>query len=132
MKANKPRKILEEYQHELDTLKLELIYESELTNVLKNYLLGIKGYLVDQKRGRAYLRKNFITVPKFSYKRGNEYFKYYVAHELAHFAAHFTDESVGHSETFYEMFKLLCPEEIQYFELAYKPRSAKANGIRIR
>jgi len=59
-----------------------------------------------------------------------EYWKYYLAHEMAHaYAYEDHGTNMHHGPEFMEIFKILCPEHLQHFELHYKPRNAKAAGI---
>ena len=78
-------------------------------------------YLVDQSKGRAYIEKGFVTIPKWAETRGNEYLLYYIAHELSHILA----PSTYHDFAFYKMFIQICPEKLQHHELKYKPSAAK-------
>jgi len=82
-------------------------------------------YLVNQRRGRAYNEKGFVTIPKFAEGRGADYLLYYIAHELSHILG------TGHSHDFgfYKMFIQICPEKLQHYELKYKP-SATRFGIK--
>ena len=91
-------------------------------------------FAVNQSRGRAYYNRKgvrIVTIPKFvidSDKPG--YLTYYVAHELAHHYDDVTGGGVGHGETFMYWLKQLCPKEFQHYELGYKPKFARAAGIR--
>ncbi len=84
-----------------------------------------KVYLVDQRRGRAYLDKNFVVIPKGAEARGPDYLVYYIAHELSHILGN----SAQHDFAFYKMFMKICPEGLQQYELKYKPCAARF-GIR--
>ena len=83
------------------------------------------GYVVRQRRGSAYILSGSFTIPLWAYQRSQEYFFYYVAHEVSHLLAC----EPGHGEMFYDEFKRLCPSEWQHYEIEYKPRLAKAAGI---
>lgn len=83
-------------------------------------------FVVDQRRGRAYYTRHCLTVPLWAYRAGIGYFLYYLAHELAHF---FSPEA-GHGPSFMIWFKKLCPPQYWHHELKYKPRNAKAAGIK--
>ena len=105
----KPNKVIRIIQ------PLEFIKELHLPRAIP------KVYLVDQRAGRAYLRQGFVTVPLWAEKRGKDYLLYYIAHELAHplSASHL------HDFAFYKTFIKICPTNLQYFELEYKPTAAK-------
>ena len=97
-------------------------------------------YCCDVKRGFCRPQSKYITIPLWTTGEGMRcstpvdlYNKpmvwvYYIAHELAHAVA----DTCKHSSKFYEAFKRLCPEELQHYELGYKPRNAKAAGIKER
>jgi len=53
---------------------------------------------------------------------GDRFATYYLAHELAHLASVRDD---GHGKNFNEAFKSICPQELWWYELIYKPRSKK-------
>jgi predicted SprT family Zn-dependent metalloprotease len=52
--------------------------------------------LREVQRGKAYGRKNLVTIPKWSVSRGWPFVTYYVLHEVAHLHP----ESFGHGRTF--------------------------------
>src|SRR5690606_37765030 len=58
------------------------------------------------------------------------YGTYVVAHELAHHYANFKHKVNGHGEMFMYWLKQLCPPELVHYELEYKPKFARAAGIR--
>jgi len=78
-------------------------------------------YLVNQCRGRAYLKKGFVTIPKWAEVKGKDYFLWYVSHELSHMLGN----TKYHDFAFYKMFIQICPENLQHHELKYKPTAAK-------
>jgi len=78
-------------------------------------------YLVDQRKGRAYLEKGFVTIPLWAEKRGKDYLLYYIAHELSHTLT----LSYYHDYAFYKTFMQICPETLQRYELKYKPSAAR-------
>jgi|8_EtaG_2_1085327.scaffolds.fasta_scaffold09251_5 hypothetical protein len=96
--------------------------------------------------GMTYVERHYITIPKWTIddpecasgmSRNDydesllpRYFEYYVLHELAHVLQKFEDtKDRGHSEIFYKHFTRICPEELQHFELGYKPRNATSAGV---
>ena len=98
----------------------------------------IKYYVVDQIQGFGRYNKETYTshfsVPLWALRRGDstEYFEYYVAHELAHAFVNciYRPQRVqAHGETYYKVFKAICPEHLQPYEYSYKPRNAKKYGI---
>lgn len=93
----------------------------------------LRVYAVKQTRGRAYFRKNgkrVITIPVWTFARGEDYIAWYCAHELAHHYAHYYDAVAGnHGPGFMKWLKLICPENAIHYELGYKPRNAAAAGI---
>ena len=78
-------------------------------------------YLVNQCRGRAAIRKGFVTIPKGAETKGKDYLLYYIAHELSHSLA----LTIYHDYAFYKMFIKICPEKLQHHELEYKPSAIK-------
>ena len=98
------------------------VYDSELFEIMKKLLFNydkrinpksIKGYVVKQNRGHAYHFQSEFTVPEWAYVKGKEYFTYYIAHELSHIIAWRKFHNDGHDKNFYEVFKRICPKEIQ-------------------
>lgn len=86
--------------------------------------------VVDQNCGKTYPNRFTISVPKWTLdKKGEDYFRYYVAHELAHMVAIKKFGEGGHGKTFMECFKNICPEELQHHEYGYKPRNAASAGV---
>lgn len=87
---------------------------------------GIKGYVTDTVRGHAYNDGRF-TVPVWAYKSKKEgYFNYYVAHELAHQLRYKKYETDGvHDFKFYSIFIVICPKDLQHYELEYKKTASK-------
>jgi predicted metal-dependent hydrolase len=90
----------------------------------------IEMHVVNCVRGRAYWFKNIITVPQWAYREGEEYFTYYVAHELSHIISWRKFHNRNHDKYFYEVFKKLCPEDIQFYELRFKKRSGVSFGVK--
>ncbi len=80
-----------------------------------------KVYLVDQCGGRAYLKKGYVTIPLWAEKKKKGYILYYIAHELSHILA----QTAYHDWAFYKMFIQICPENLQHYELKYKPTAAR-------
>lgn len=81
---------------------------------------GILGYVVNQTRGHAVYSENAFTVPYWAYMRGNGYFTYYVAHELAHLLNNRSDDfQPYHKAKFYKHFREVCPEGYWHHEFEY-------------
>jgi len=59
------------------------------------------------------------------------YAQYLVAHELAHVADVLKNGSTSHGPRFMECLRVLCPPELQAYELTYKRTQAIRAGIRI-
>lgn len=92
------------------------------------------------RRGKASYRRRMVTVPawamneqhvanfcgKIKVQCGGDFAAYYLAHELAHIMA----PGDNHGPKFMAALKQICPPELQHFETYYKPRAAKAAGIR--
>lgn len=98
----------------------------------------IKYYVVDQAQGFSRFNKEtfetHFSIPNWAFTRydTNEYFEYYVAHELSHAFANciYRPQKVqAHGEAFYRIFKEVCPEHLQPYEYLYKPRNAKKYGV---
>jgi predicted SprT family Zn-dependent metalloprotease len=113
-------------------------YDAVMLHVVKNLLndydkrinpRSITGYVVNQQRGHAYWYQSEFTVPLWAYKKGMEYFRYYVSHELSHIIGYRKFRSISHDKEFYEVFKRLCPKEIQHHEIGYLKKTAHNNGI---
>jgi hypothetical protein len=93
-------------------------------------------YVTKTVRGRACIRGRNVTVPLWAYdlKRSDrdthgmdpDYPIYYACHEIAHIMA----PGANHGPKFMAAFRAICPEHLQHFELGYKPRNARAAGIR--
>jgi hypothetical protein len=120
MKSTKPNKIIMEIQQA--DFKAFLKPDSTIPDV--------KVYITNTVRGRANLANQFITIPKFAFNKSWDYFIYYLSHELAHINDNKTYKHRGHNGTFYTCFKQLCPDNLQGYELEYKPRNASNNGIK--
>lgn len=89
-------------------------------------------FVTDTRAGRT--RRSHtgqtLTVPLWAYRRGAEYFLYYVAHELSHIFRNADGRTWHHDAGFMEWFRRICPAESQHHEIGYKPRAAQAAGIR--
>lgn len=121
-------------------------YEPGLTAKLKRLCpdlvahaeqLGYEVFVADQSCGRCYYRRQHIIIPAWIFrniKMQNKWLVNYMAHELAHAMCHAKHgiEANYHGPKFYAEFKAVCPPEYWYLELSYKPRNAKAAGIRER
>ena len=103
---------------------------------------GVRFFLTTQSRGRAYWHHNsknrrVITIPEWVFcgigsARGKpRYEEYYICHELSHIFnwIEHAREADPHGPKFMRQFKLICPPEIQHYELNYKPRNAQAAGV---
>lgn len=73
-----------------------------------------------------------LVVPTWALEAGEDYALYYTAHELAHVYQWIENPAsrLNHTKLFYSQFMRLCPESVQHFELKYKPKLARAAGIR--
>ena len=127
-------KIQPQFQRKIDIVVNELLKnfkESTGIKLKSEKVKGIRGYVTDSVRGRAFFNGRF-TVPCWTFKKVDGYFTYYVAHELSHQIAYIVfgkDEGVNHKKEFYSIFKDVCPSELQYHELSYK-KSARSYGIK--
>ncbi len=95
-------------------------------------------YVVNSRRGKASSKAARVTVPSFVFREqvnfcqkgyiagGVPLATYYLAHELAHIMA----TKQNHGPVFMEAFKKLCPDHLQHYEYIYKPRPAKAAGLK--
>ena len=92
----------------------------------------VRMFACDVTHGYARVLSRVIIVPTWAVKKDmGAYGYYYLAHELAHIAAFDSDYDYKHihDAVFMREFKRICPENIQHYELRYKPRAAKAAGI---
>lgn len=92
---------------------------------------GWKVYATNTVRGRCDYQNLNVTIPTWVIegRRGARrplYIEWYVAHELAHTFC----PGAKHGPEFMAMLKRLCPPEALVYETEYKPRRAKAAGIR--
>ena len=127
---SKPRKICKDLQEIINSRVEELITKSKLSVKLKKQLREIPAYICDQKQGVCFYDRGYFTIPLWAYKRGQDYFIYYVSHELAHWATRLVcPQHTGHSKYYYNYFKKICPIELMVYELDYKPKNAKDAGI---
>lgn len=126
----KLRKICHHLQPEINEVINRLLSECKVEYNNE----GIKGYIADVRRGYARWDGQF-TVPLWAYDkryaglnyRGEEdYFIYYVAHELSHQLRYIKYGKEGsHDFRFYEIFMDICPKHLQHFELEYKSTASK-------
>lgn len=98
------------------------IYGKELLN------RGWRFYVVNQTRGQCYYKQNVITIPAWVCSRKIEEKIWYISHEMAH--AFDVGKSV-HGDSFMQWLIKICPERCLHYELGYKPRNARRNGIGI-
>lgn len=126
------RKIRHDLQSQIDDVIKELLDNCTADYIKKVDTSIIKGYIADIRRGHAYADGHQFTVPLWAYDRRHKhtyhgaegYFKYYVAHELAHQLRYLVfDVKGGHDFFFYRAFKAICPKELQHFELNYIKRA---------
>lgn len=121
-------------RQKLHLKKVKSSYQVELNNAI-SFLLkkydkrmtpnSIKGYVTDTRRGYAHVEENIFSVPLWAYKRGPDYFVYYIAHEVAHILCWRKYFDSNHDYKFYAIFKEICPKEFQHYELHYKKSSVK-------
>lgn len=119
-------------------VKVRFSYDVQMINIIKVLLSaydkrinpkGIRGYVVASKRGHAYTSQSEFTVPEWAYNKSIEYFTYYIAHELSHIIAYRKFSAHGHNKEFYDVFKRICPRDLQYHEISYLKKKAHDNGI---
>lgn len=80
------------------------------------------------RRGFCYWVSRSITIPTHALVSEQPgYAEYYLAHEMAHAKA---GKKAAHGPEFMDWLKRLCPPEFVHYELGYKPRNAKAAGIK--
>lgn len=111
-------------------------------NRLKYYLISRNWHIKysnwtfevkDINRGYCSYTRKLIVIPKWAFYRtpervkDSQYYIYYICHEVAHIIAGVQEQ---HSSKFMRAFISICPQELQHYELQYKPRSAKAAGIK--
>jgi len=125
----KPRKIMAKKTKFINDINSDII-----TFVVHR---GWHIYVTRTNRGMCYGHKKIITVPfwvfeKEGAKRGKDYYLYYMFHELAHaLVIELTGDYHGaHGKAFMRYFKSICPVHLQHHELDYKPKLAKAAGIK--
>jgi len=108
------------------------VLEEKVRNLLQPFpkwqQIVEKSYFISGNRGRAYLTNRVITIPYTAHKRSDDFFTYYVAHEISHLIAYKHYKSGVHDKHFYRIFKKLCPKNYQHYELDYIKRS-KNYGI---
>jgi hypothetical protein len=103
--------------------------------IMMEILADFDIYCVNQRRGVCHNYRRYLTVPLWSFTRplnkDENYWIYYLAHELSHIYAADLGEG-GHGSIFMKIFKMICPEELQYHEYGYKPRNAAAAGVSLK
>jgi len=120
------RKICHELTGEIETAAVLLLEGKHFESNPMRFQWKL--YVTDTVRGRCKRHDRTLTVPKWAYNRGHDYFLYYVSHELAHI---FCDVPGNyHGPKFMSIFKQICPKNLWHFEIEYKPRAAAAAGIR--
>lgn len=120
------RKVCHELQGEIDAACDMLLSDHRANGHGGRFLAGWRFHVTDTVCGRCKNSDRTLTVPKWAYQRGADYFLYYVAHELAHIFG----DTYKHNAQFMTAFKKLCPPDFWHFELGYKPRAATAAGIK--
>ena len=87
--------------------------------------IGWQFLAVNAKRGYCSYKEKVITIPAHAFShRDKQYLTYYIAHEVAHAVTR-----QPHNEKFARFLKPLLTAEQYKYELAYKPRAAKAAGM---
>lgn len=140
MKRRKPNKVLNYMTDKMRDKARELI-GNQLYETMFAGDDGYQIYMCAQKHGWVCFEDKNLVIPEWSYckpETGNnvkklnatsanlkEFWVYYLAHELAHAVS----GDGTHGPQFMYRFKIICPIELQFFELGYKPRNAKAAGI---
>jgi len=132
-------KVLENKKHHITHVLNEIIFpnlDNDWKLFFKETKSYIKYYVVDQVQGFSrFDEETFEThfsVPNWAFRNGEEYFAYYVAHELTHAFANclYRPKRIQpHGEIFYNIFKAICPIYLQPYEHLYKPRNAKKYGV---
>jgi len=119
-------------------VKKRFVYDVQMHETIKKLLFdydkrinpnSVRGYVVASKRGHAYTRQSEFSVPEWAYNKSSGYFVYYVAHELSHIIGYRKFRSHGHDREFYDVFKRICPKDLQYHEIGYLKKNAHDNGI---
>ena len=137
--ARLPNKVIHSRTKMLEEKRDELLQGLDVPAEVADF----KVYMVSASAGRCDFRAKNITVPRWAwsdlktvkkvYKKFcvDEYLQdcwiYYLAHELAHACA---GKDVTHGPEFMRWFIKICPPELQFFELGYKPKNAAAAGIK--
>lgn len=128
---NKPNSI-----NELKTLELSVsLYDLSVIykRVKELELAGWSIYVVNQSRGVCHYSKKYVTIPTWVINKPDNYWIQYLAHELAHTAEHTRLPGMdSHGLEFMEEMKRLCPPELWFHELSYKPVTATLSGISIK
>ena len=137
----KPNKVIESLSRKARAKAIELIGEELYLEYFGNN--GYTVYAVDQRRGGVKRSAKTCTIPRWCVERPEtaagitkielsnnsllkDYWIYYLAHEIAHVLS----DDMSHGAVFMKKFIEICPEHLQFFELGYKPRNAKAAGIK--
>lgn len=114
------------------TATLYLHYHAQNYPHIAPYMNSLKAsgwqfYVVKHNRGRCYPFAKVITVPIWAYDHTDkEYRIWYLAHEMAHAAV---APEMNHGDRFMQALIELCPAHLLKYEIEYKPRNAKRNGI---
>ena len=127
MKTRKPANLAP-----LETIRLRATLETEprLDAARPLYYIakqcGWKAFVTACAHGLCSYKLRQITIPLWAEERSYDYYLYYICHELAHIP----NPGIQHGPDFMKTFRSICPPELQHYELDYKPRLAKAAGIR--
>lgn len=88
---------------------------------------------VTQVRGRAFYRRNVITIPDWLLRRedSDSYIQEYIIHELCHIKDYEQRGNSDHGPEFWKIFCAICPPEWWHYEESYKPREFKRAGMHL-
>ena len=125
-----PRKQCKEHQAELDKIINKLLSNAKISHSLKNKVNNYRFFVCDVVQGWTHNNNLTSTIPLWAKEKSQDYFIYYIAHELSHVVNFCNKTNDHHGKKFYEFFKLICPVDYQHFELGYKPQNAKKFGIK--
>ena len=93
---------------------VKIIENLELT---KTDILKISRLRISiNNRNRGWARKSGFSIPMWAKNRGNEYFTYYICHELSHILSGWKHDCI-----FYNKFKKICPNYLWVHEKGYLP-----------
>ena len=125
-----PRKQVKEHQAELQKIVNRLIGRANIPYNLKVKVKKYRFFVCDVVRGWTSSKNLSSTIPLWSKEKSQDYFIYYISHELSHVIGFCDNINDHHGKNFYKIFSDVCPVKYQHFELGYKPRNAKKFGIK--